>query len=468
MAPVIIDNLHKFGLEFQSKIIAGILSDQTFLERILDIVEIAAFENEAHQWILKETISYYHEYKAVPTMQVFKIRIDTIHNEMLKQMVIESLRSVFLRLTDADLDFVREQFLEFCKNQKLKGAIYDSVDLIKSGEYERVKQLVDEAMKAGMERNLGHNYHIEIEKRMSEMSRKTITTGWDVVDSLIDGGLGPGELGVIVAPAGIGKSWLLASLGASAMKAKKNVIHYTLELNENYVGLRYDCCFTGIQFQDIKNHVEDVKTKLETIPGKLFVKYFPIKTVSAQSLKFHFERVAMLEGVRPDVIVVDYADILRPIEKDKNSNSYSEAGGIYEELRMVAGELGVPLWTASQTNRGGANEDVVQAHNIADSYRKIMTADFVMSVSRNMQDKANNTARMHIIKNRFGPDGITLYSKMDAGNGDIRIFDEKSAESANIKSIMDESDEEENDVKKQLSSKWRGYRSDAVGNNSGN
>ena len=192
------------------------------------------------------------------------------------------------------------------------------------------------------------------------------------------------------------------------------------------------------------------------------MKYFPIKTVSAQSLKFHFERVAMLEGIKPDMIVVDYADILRPVEKDKNSNSYSEMGGIYEELRQVAGELQIPIWSASQTNRSGLGDDVVQAHNVADSYRKIMTADFVMSLSRRMGDKVNNTARFHIIKNRFGPDGLTFYSKMDAGNGDIRIYDEKSAESSNIKSIMENDDEGEG-IKKSLGKKWGKFSEDKIG-----
>jgi len=351
MTQQIIDNLHKYGLEFQSKIIAGIISDQSFFERILDIIDIEFFENEAHKWILKEAISYFLEYKSAPTLQVYKVRIDTIKSDLLKQTVVDNLRSVYTKLTDSDLNFVREQFLEFCKNQKLKSAIYNSVDLLKSGDYEKVKHLVDEAIKAGAERNLGHNYHKEVDIRMSEAARKTITTGWDVIDSLMDGGLGPGELGVIVAPSGIGKSWILASIGASAMKRGLNTMHYTLELNENYVGLRYDCCFTGINFQDIKKNVDVVKKKLSTVDGKLFVKYFPLKTVSAQGLKIHFERLMMLEGIKPDLIIVDYADLIRPIEKEKNSNSYSEAGNVYEELRMIAGELGVPLWTASQSNR---------------------------------------------------------------------------------------------------------------------
>lgn len=465
MTQHIIDNLHKFGLEFQSKIIAGILSDQSFLERILDIIDLDFFENEAHRWILKEALSYFLEYKSVPTLQVYKVRIESIKSEMLKQMVVDNLRSVYTKLTDKDLNFVREQFLEFCKNQKLKNAIYNSVDLLKTGDYEQVKHLVDEAIKAGAERNLGHNYHKEIDIRMSEASRKTVSTGWEVVDSLMDGGLGPGELGIVVAPSGVGKSWILASLGASAMKQGLNVVHYTLELNENYVGLRYDCCFTKIDFQDIKKNSDAVKKKLADVKGNLFVKYFPIKTVSAQGLKIHFERTMMIEGIKPDAIIVDYADLIRPIEKEKNSNSYSDAGNVYEELRMIAGELGVPLWSASQSNRAGATEHIVEAHNIADSYRKIMTADFVLGVSRNKNDKVNNTARVHVIKNRFGPDGVTLYSKMNANNGQVDIYDKDSKESQQIKSIMDAGEEDsQNHIKKQLVSKWRGHRDEKTGN----
>ena len=462
MAPVIIDNLHKYGLEFQVKIIASLLTDKVFLERVVDIIEIEAFENESHRWIIKEVIQYHAEYKDLPTMQVFKVRVDTIENPDFKATVTEHLKTVYMKISEKDLQFVRDEFLEFCKNQKLKNAILESVDFLKTGEYERIKGLVDNAMKAGMERNLGHNYHKDLAGRMSEMCRKTIPTGWDVVDSLMDGGLGPGELGIVVAPAGIGKSWLLCSLGAKAMKTGKNIAHFTLELNENYVGLRYDCCFTHIDFQEIKHRQPEVAEAIKKINGKLFVKYFPLKTVSAQSLKFHIERIQALEGIRIDEMVVDYADILRPLEKEKNSNSYSEAGGIYEELRQVAGELQIPVWTASQTNRSGGQEDVVQAHNIADSYRKIMTADFVISVSRNTQDKANNTARCHVIKNRFGPDGITLYAKMNTGNGDIEIYDAKSKEAMTIQNSMED---DESSMKTMLKNKWNSSRQNQNGEN---
>ena len=246
-------------------------------------------------------------------------------------------------------------------------------------------------------------------------------------------------------------SWLLTRIGANAMIQGKNVMHFTLELNESYVGLRYDCCFSKINFQQIRHNKEKIANLMESIPGELNVKYYPVKTVSAQSLKYYIDRYVTLTGKKIDLVIVDYADLLKPIEADKNGSSYQDSGGIYEELRMIAGELNVPVITVSQTNRGGATEDIVQAHNIADSYKKIMTADFVFSLMRNLDDKANNTAKIHIIKNRFGPDGMTLYSKFNSGNGDISIYDDKAPEYIEIQQLANQS---ASNAKKFLKSKW--------------
>ena len=449
----IIDNLKKFGSEFQVKCISGLVSDRPFIERISDIVEADFFESDAHQWIVKESIKYFNEYRDLPTLNVFKVKLEVVTNEVLKKSIVDNLKSIYQKMNDGDLKFIKEEFLEFCINQKLKNAIMESVDYLKIGQYEKIKTKFDEALKAGMERNIGHDYGEDVEKRMTVMARSSINTKWEVIDGLMDGGLGPGELGIITACAGSGKSWVLCKLGAEAMKQGKNVVHFTLELNENYVGLRYDACFTGIDFQNIRNNISTVREKIAQVPGKLIIKYFPIKTVSAHSLKAHCERLAML-GTKVDMIIVDYADILRPINSDRNSNSYQEAGGIYEELRGVAGELQVPIWSASQSNRAAMDEDIIQANNISDSYRKIMTADFVISLSRKMSDKQANTARFHVIKNRFGPDGVTFPARMNAGCGDIRIFAENSREGMGI---LNEMSQEENVVKKMISNKWNAH-----------
>ena len=206
MSEKIVDNLKKFGSEFQIKCISGLVSDKTFIERISDILEPDSFETDAHKFIVKETISYFLEYKDLPTLAVFKVKVDSIENDLLKQSVVDQLRLVYQKISDTDLKYIKEQFLEFCKNQKIKNAIMESVDHLKSGQYDKIKHVVDIAMKAGMERNIGHEYMVDIEQRMSQMARKTVKTNWTEIDTLMDGGLAGGELGIITACAGSGKS----------------------------------------------------------------------------------------------------------------------------------------------------------------------------------------------------------------------------------------------------------------------
>lgn len=162
-------------------------------------------------------------------------------------------------------------------------------------------------------------------------------------------------------------SWLLARLGAEAMKQKKHVLHVTLELNECYVGLRYDAYFSGIAFQEVRKNVPTIKAKLDELKnnglGRLFVKYYPLKTASPQTIKTYVDQLQLITGIKIGALVVDYADILRPFMADKNANSYTEAGSVYEELRTVAGELQIPIWTASQSNRCHFVDDVVVTRN---------------------------------------------------------------------------------------------------------
>ena len=442
-----INNLRKFGSEFQSKCVACLITDHLFVERIFDILTPEYFESDANKWIVQTVMDYFIKYKSCPTLQVFGIESEKLKSDVLKASIIQQLKYVFGNQIHAtDLPFIKEQFLEFCKNQKMKNAILASTDYLKLGDFEKIRNVVDSALKAGMERNLGHEYLTDVEKRMSEMCRDTIKTNWPDIDKLLDGGLAKGELGFIVAPAGAGKSWVLTRIGAEAMKLGKNVVHITLELNENYVGLRYDSCFTGINFQDIRKNIEVVKQKIDSIKGKLFIKYFPIKTIASHSIKTHIERIQMLTGVKIDMIVVDYADLLRPAIAERNSNSYSEAGSVYEELRAVAGELQIPIWSASQANRSAHEQDTIQAHNVADSYRKIMTGDFVISLSRKMEDKQGITARFHVIKNRFGADGMTWPAYFDASNGNIRILDPATSEGRECMERMKDGEEKLQDI----------------------
>jgi len=400
----------------------------------------------------------------VPTMSVFQVEIQKIPDVVLQASVIEQVKAAYQQVSASDTAYIKEQFLEFCRNQKLKNAILFASQFLKHGDYDSVWSVINEASRAGLERNLGHDYLIDIDQRMSEMAREVIKTNWEIIDTHMDGGLGKGELGFVVAPAGSGKSWFLSRIGAEAMRQGKNVMHFTMELNEKYVGLRYDACFSGIAFQEVRKNVQQIKDALATIPGKLFIKYFPIKTASASTLKMHIDRFQLITGIKIDLVIVDYADLLRPLVADKNANSYSDGGSVYEELRGMLGELQVPGWTASQSNRGAHEEEVIGAGNVAESYKKIMTGDFILSLSRKTEDKLAGSGRVHVMKNRFGPDGQTYVCAFDTSCGKISIYDKDSVEGLEILSKAKTAQESIKDILGKAWKKTHGDDNDANSN----
>jgi len=442
------DKLSDYGWGFQVKVLAAMFTDRLFLQQISDIIRAEYFDSDANSWLLDIILTHFQEYKTPPSKDVLKVKITEIENDILKATILEQLKDVFRFMESDDLTFVKDEILKFCKNQEIKQAIMDSVSLLKHGNFDEIKTKIDSAMKAGADTNIGLEYVTDVAARYNEAARHTITTGWDVIDDLMDGGLAPGELGVVMAPAGIGKSWLLINIGAHAVKAGKTVIHYTLELNENYVGQRYDSVLTGIPAQNLKNYREDIEAKMLTLKGNLIVKYYPTKSVGVMGLKAHIEKTIML-GKKPDLVIVDYGDLLKVnIKKDK----HEALEDLYEELRGMAGEYAIPVWTASQAGRSALEDDIIEADKIASSYGKVMVADFLMSLSRKVEDKMSGTGRGHVIKNRFGPDGITLPSKINTNNGQFQFFEPQTQQGKQTTQIMKTG---ENMVKKNLAQKFK-------------
>ncbi len=411
------------------------MKDKPFLQQISDILDPSYMSSDASKWITKTILDYHKQYKTTPTLDALKVHVESIEIDVLKAAVVMQLKDIMSYIDADDVQFVKDQFLGFCKNQKLKNAILDSVELLKIGKYDEIKANIDNAMKAGTDRNIGHEYIDQVEERYQANIRHTSPTPWDVVNEIMDGGLGRGELGVFVAPAGIGKSMALVSIAAAAVEKGLNVVYYTLELAEGYVGSRFDSYYTNIPSQDLKFHMEDVKEAVGKLKGNLIIKYYPTKTASVGTLTAHLEKCVM-QGFQPDIVLVDYADLLKETNVNNNKRHDQALGSIYEELRGLAGTYGFPIWTASQANRSALEDDIIGAEKIAESYSKVMIADFVVSLSRKTTDKLSGTGRWHVIKNRFGPDGLTFPSKLNMSVCKIQIFAENTLEGIDTKKTM--------------------------------
>jgi hypothetical protein len=172
-------------------------------------------------------------------------------------------------------------------------------------------------------------------------------------------------------------TWALCALGAAAVKAGKTVVHYSMELSEKYVGSRYDTVFTQISSTDLVDKKDEVRDKIRRLRGKLLIKYFPPRGVSVKKLEAHIEKMTA-NGHKPDLIIVDYADLLLS-HSSKSDSTYAEQGGVYIELRGMSGELGIPIWTASQTNRCHFVEDLVDTAHGKIQIGKIKKGDEILT-----------------------------------------------------------------------------------------
>ena len=449
------DTLSYYGTGFQNKVLGLLMKDRVFLQQVHDIIDPKFFSSEAAQWLAKTALTYFLEYKTAPTLEVLKVEVEKIQTDVLKSSVVENIKAVLKTLDAEDSSYIKDKTIDFCKNQKLKAAILKSVELLKIGKYDEIKIAVDDALKAGSDKDIGHEYIDHIADRFAENKRNTVPTPWDVLNEIMDGGLGVGEMGVFVAPAGIGKSMSLVNIAAYAAKSGLNVLYYTLELSETYVGARFDSHYTGIPSQDLKYHQEEVVEALGKIKGRLIIKYYPTKTATVNTIAAHIDK-CILQGIKPDLVLIDYADLLRDTGVKGAVRNDIMLGNIYEELRGLAGTYKIPLYTASQANRSALEEDVIEADKIAESYAKVMVADFVVSLSRKTADKLSGTGRWHVIKNRFGPDGLTFPSKMNMATAKIDIFSENTVLGKEAKILMQNQDEV---VRKALSNKFQELQS---------
>jgi replicative DNA helicase len=310
----------------------------------------------------------------------------------------------------------------------MKNAILNSADLLKEGDFDGIRDQVEKAMKAGMDKNIGHEYNKDVETRYRTDYRPTIPSPWPILNDGIQGGFGPGDLAIVFGNPGGGKSWAMVAIAAHAVRLGHKVNFYTLELGEDYVGKRFDCYFTGYSIDEVNKHRKEVQTYVDGLKGKLIVKEYPPKGATVNTIKSHVQKCIDMDH-KPDMIIIDYVDYLRaPSRGSKFAERKDEIDDVFIATKGLAKELKIPIITPSQVNRMGAKDSVIEGDKAAGSYDKMMVADICLSLSRMKEDKVLGTGRVHVMKNRYGQDGMTYNVKMDTNNGHIEFEGRATAE----------------------------------------
>jgi len=412
----------RYGKSFQEGLVQLIFEDRPFADQITEVLDVEFLELEYLRTFVAKIVHYRTKYGKHPStnamISILRTELDR-ESEVTQQQVRDYFARVHTNEIADDIDYIKETSLDFCRKQKLKEAMMKSVNLLQTCSFDEISKVINDALKLGSENNFGHDFIADFEERYKPKFRLPVTTGWKEIDTITSGGLGRNELGVVIAPTGAGKSMALVHLGSQAIKEGKTVVHYTLELQDTVVACRYDSCITQYPLSDLTNFKDEIFEEISDLDGTLIVKEYPTKSASTNTIKAHLARL-IKRGITPGLIIVDYADLLRPIVVRKEKRTELES--IYEELRGLSNEMNCPVWTASQTNRSGLNAEVVTMEQISEAFNKCFVADFICTLSRTIEDKQNNKAKMFIAKNRNGPDGIVYDLFMDTSSVNIKML----------------------------------------------
>ena len=396
--------------------------------------------------------SYHQKYKCFPSLQILItiIRDDLAEqsNALLRDQIVEFLHRLKMNSHLNDQAFVKDKALDFCRRQAFKEALEKAVELVEVDKFDNVVELMKKAVAVGLPSTIGHDFFDDIEARFVRVNRQPCPTGIAQLDrpDIFNGGVGRGEIAIITSPTGVGKSHFLVHVGAEALKRGKNVLHYTFELTETSVGLRYDSHLCQIPSNEIPDNKDAVFDQYKNNDmGRLIIKEYPTGVATVSMLRNHIEKLALKSFV-PSVVIVDYADIMRSSRQFDSLRH--ELKLIYEELRNLAMELRIPIWSASQSNRDASKSDIVGLENMSESYAKAQVSDIVVSLSRKPLEKSSGIGRLFIAKNRAGRDGLVFPIHLDTARSTIKLLDESEM------TLNETVQQDESSMKVLLKQKW--------------
>lgn len=427
-------SLSTYGKNFQEKLCFLILEDRIFSDRMMEILKVDFLESKYLQWFVDKIFEYKTKYKTHPSKETIETILKSSlskENELLQKQVLDFYARLTKNLNIDDAEFIKNESIDFCRKQKLHEAMLKAAGLLKINSFDEIKTVIDAAMKAGAPIDVGHDFIKDFEKRYVENIRYPISTGWTEIDDITGGGLGRKEYCLILGGTGAGKSFIMTHLGAEALKQGYNVVFYTLELSPEAIGKRFDSCLTGIPLDELADHKSEVLDKISEIKGQLRIKFYPKKSVGISAIRNHLQKLES-ENFKPDMIILDYLDLLRAGSVKKELRH--ELGETYDEFEALNQELNTVGVSGSQINRGGFKADTISMADISEAFNKNFGSYLTLGLTRNDNDKVNNTGKLTVCKNRSGPDGIVYNLFMDPAVAEVKVINvyDPSADQVNL------------------------------------
>lgn len=421
MAKIEKNNLGYLGMDFQIRILLQVLTDNQFATSIIELIDPNYFEDSSLRIICGLIKDAYNKYEIIPDMGSLESRLlENVQDDITRKFAITQLR----KIQEGNLNdtlWVQETAMKFCKQQELKKSVEKINKIIERGnidDYEECEKIIRKALDYGQTKDYGISVKDNVDAVLADDFRKPIPTGINGLDDAMNGGLSRGELGIILAPFGVGKTTMITKLASSAAADGQKVLQIFFEDTEKIIQRKHFACWTGYKLNDLGHMRNEVKEVLETkTQGEIRLKRFPSFGTTIPMIK-QYIRKCIAQGFKPDIIFLDYIDVVTPSSKIDDVNVGE--GMVMREFESMLSELDMAGWTAVQGNRSSIKATVVESDQMGGSIKKGQIGHFVVSIAKSLDQQENGTATMAILKSRFGVSGV-IFENIIFDNATITI-----------------------------------------------
>ena len=404
----------KAGASFQAQVLAWVLREDAALAQVRNDLPVSFWQNPVHGKIASLVYEYFDTYEGVPSESTINAMLDDCFMEGGADISTyveysSALHAVYhdLLRDESEILFLKSNLEPLIRKRLTEMALINGVALSDAHEFDKLQEAVSAAANFRLEKNDRKILWGSFDRSEYLPSAGTAPTAtlFPSIDAELHGGLHPGELGLVCAPPGTGKSQFLVNLAANAMFQGKHVLFVTLEMGEKDISRRLDSCISDVPYWDMSFPEGNAEAQKRITAwrdehgGDCDILFFPQQSISVPQLKMHIKKMYM-NSKMPDILVVDYADLFCPTTEHKNS--YENQGQVYGQLVALAGELQIPCWSASQINREGAKSKVKQMEHLADSYKKAMVANVIYTINQDENEATSKMLRLYSVKVRNG------------------------------------------------------------------
>jgi replicative DNA helicase len=422
-------NFDYLGNNFQIQLLNQIILDKDFSHSIIDVIEPSYFENKYFKIIIQMVREYYKKYNHTPSFDTLE---QVTKSELQQEMASKVVLDMITKIKDAPIDgrdFVQEKALKFCKQQEVVKVMSKAQKIIDGGEFENydtIEEMFRGAIQVGEKDTSTLSVFSNLDQVLDDDYRHPIPMGIPGIDRLLKGGLAKGEIGVVLAPTGVGKSTLLTKIANHAFNMGNNVLQIFFEDNPKIIQRKHFTLWTKIHPDELSEKRDEVMRKVDeiqtTMPNKLILKKLPSDTVTMLQIKNQVRKM-IADGVKIDMILLDYIDCVVP---DKNlGDEWKSEGSVMRGFEAMCHELNIVGWTATQGNRNSISSEVVTTDQMGGSIKKAQVGHVIISVAKTLQQKEMKLATIAITKSRIGDDGI-VFENCKFDNGMLEIDTESS------------------------------------------